>query len=107
MNKPSEPPTLCAKTNNPYTYCPLVFVHEDDFILAMLSMTMQDIKRLAGLDGTSLSGEEAVMLDSRCKELTAYMNGRIDEVIRLFKTKKEPDILFSNNLKPSRMLEDE
>ena len=78
-------PALCAKSYNPYDYCPLVFRHEDDFILAMLSTTMQDIKRLAGLDGTYLSGEEAVMLDSRCKELTAYMNGRIHELTRIIK----------------------
>lgn len=83
-----DTPVGCLKSYNPYNYCPLVFKHEDDFIGDMLEAVMHDIKRLAGLNQT-LSSEEAVMLDSRCKELTAYMNGRIHELVRVIKELKE------------------
>lgn len=85
-------PSGCLKSYNPYDYCPLLFKNEDDFISQMLEAAMHDIKRLAGLEQT-LSGEEAVMLDSRCKELTAYMNGRIHELVRVIKELKDDSIL--------------
>ncbi len=82
-----DKPTQCPKSYSPYNYCPLAFMHEDDFILAMLSGAFLDIKRLAGLKQT-LSGEEAIMLDSRCKEITAYMNGRIHATIQMLERKE-------------------
>lgn len=83
-------PELCAKSYNPYTYCPLVFKHEDDFILSKIGMFAQEIKRVNNLKNwQSLSGEEAGLFDRYCGEITAYMNGRIHELVKRLKEKGE------------------
>ncbi len=82
------PPALCAKSYNPYTYCPLMFKHQDDFISTKIEEVWAETKRLNGLDRVC-KGDEAKMLDRYIGEITAYMNGRIDEVIRLLNKPKE------------------
>jgi len=87
-------PALCAKTNNPYTYCPLIFVHEDDMILSIVTMIFQDAKRIE-----ENSIEWAQRIDSATRELTAYMNGRIHEAAKIGQVVDMMDILIdSNNL---------
>ena len=77
-------PALCPKSANPYTYCPLVFVHEDDMILSYASSLAVEIKRINGHD-MRLSGDDAKAIDRYTCEITAYMNGRIHELVKLLK----------------------
>ncbi len=82
---PDRPtPALCTKSYNPYSYCPLLFKHLDDFISAMVTTVWSETKRLNGLEAT-ISSAEAEMIDRNTGELTAYMNGRIHEILRQFK----------------------
>jgi hypothetical protein len=82
-----EVPAKCPKSYNPYTYCPLAFRHEDEMILDYIHQLVVDIKRINGI-GMSLSGEDAQMVDRYACQITAYMNGRIHELLN-FKKKEE------------------
>ena len=73
-------PALCIKTFNPYTYCPLVFKHEDDMILEYMHSLVIEIRRVNGLP-MSISGEDARAIDRYCGQVTAYLNGRIHELV--------------------------
>jgi hypothetical protein len=77
-------PALCLKSYNPYTYCPLAFKHEDDMILAYVNSLAVEIRRLNGLS-MSISGNDARAIDRYCSEITAYMNGRIHELVKRLK----------------------
>lgn len=89
MNEKNENviPALCPKSANPYTYCPLVFVHEDDFILSMVQALAGEIMRVNGVKSWASGGatESSRLIDHYCREITAYMNGRIHELVKLIK----------------------
>lgn len=86
MSNDRQIPALCPKSANPYTYCPLVFMNEDEMIMSYLDGFAQDIKRLNNLPMT-LSGDEAEKFDRWCGTITAYMNGRIHELVGMLKEK--------------------
>ena len=77
-------PSLCMKTYNPYDYCPLVFRHEDEMIMDYISQLAIDIKRINGHE-MSLSGDDARTIDRYACQITAYMNGRIHELVKRLK----------------------
>lgn len=77
-------PALCPKSYNPYTYCPLAFRHEDEMIMAYVSSLAVEIKRINGHE-MSLSGEDARAIDRYTCQITAYMNGRIHELVKRLK----------------------
>jgi len=85
-NMDKKEPALCLKTYNPYTFCPLVFKHEDDMILSYISMLSEDIKRL---QDDPL--EEAKRIDRTCMTITAYMNGRVHELIQRIEKSSRSD----------------
>jgi hypothetical protein len=76
-----ETPTKCHKSYNPYTYCPIAFRNEDDMILEYVHSLAVEIKRL-NFGTLSLSGDDARAVDRFCGQITAYMNGRIHELIK-------------------------
>ncbi len=77
-------PEKCPISANPYNYCPLKFRHEDEMILAEVTMLAQEIKRVNGII-TPDTSEEARLIDRYASEITAYMNGRIDQLLRMKK----------------------
>ena len=79
-SKNKKVPALCLKTYNTYDYCPLVLRHEDEMILSYISMLAEDIKRANG-NGV----EEVQAIYRHCCEITAYMNGRIHELVNRLK----------------------
>jgi len=80
-------PALCPKSYNPYNYCPLAFRHEDEMILDYVSQLAIEIKRLNGHE-MSLSGDDAKAIDRYCGQITAYMNGRIRQILNEKKGKR-------------------
>lgn len=72
-------PTSCPKSYNPYTFCPLKFVYEDDMILYYINSLQNDVIRL---HDQKRDDEIAMRTDRCCSEITAYMNGRIHELIK-------------------------
>lgn len=72
MNKPAK----CPEGANPYIYCPLMFVHQDDFIAAKVEILTQEAIRVQG-DSVRLGQ----IIDRYSCEITAYMNGRIHGIL--------------------------
>lgn len=70
----------CPLSCNPYTYCPVMFKHADDFILAKVETVAEETKRLLS---TGREIDIPRMIDRYCGEITAYMNGRIHEILKL------------------------
>lgn len=82
-------PALCPKSANPYTYCPLVFVSQDDMIMRMIVAFSHEVKRVNHIESWDIErGEDARLIDAMCREVTAYMNGRIHELVRMLKEKQ-------------------
>jgi hypothetical protein len=75
-------PAKCPLSHNPYTYCPLVFKHEDDMILSYIESLVDDVHRLNGLPMGKYSSEEPQSIDRWACTITAYMNGRIHELVK-------------------------
>jgi len=71
-----DKPAKCPKGANPYIYCPLMFVHEDDFIAAKIELLAQEAIRVQG-DSVRLGQ----IIDRYSCEITAYMNGRIHGIL--------------------------
>jgi hypothetical protein len=65
---------LCDKVYNPYTYCPLKFEYEDDVILGYIISLVADIKLRPQ--------HEAESIDECTNQITAYMNGRIAQILK-------------------------
>lgn len=82
-------PALCPKSANPYTYCPLVFKHADEMINSYCTALALEIKRVHGLGNTQVDGEDARLIDRYCGEITAYMNGRIHQILNDFLKNRE------------------
>jgi len=82
-----EIPELCPKSANPYTYCPLVFKHADDMILSYCESLAMEIRRING-HNPQTSGDDAKAIDRYGGQITAYMNGRIHELVKMIKEKK-------------------
>lgn len=80
-------PAECPKSYNPYTYCPLAFRHEDDMILDYVTQLAIEIKRINGHE-MLLFGKDGRMIDRYACEITAYMNGRIHQILKEKKVKK-------------------
>jgi hypothetical protein len=74
-------PAKCPLSYDPYTYCPLAFRHEDEMVLDYISQLAIEIKRI-NCHEMSLSGEGARAIDRYACQITAYMNGRIHELLR-------------------------
>jgi len=69
-------PWQCPKSASPYNGCPFVFKHEDDQILDYVDSLAQDIKRVMGDEAA-----EAREIDRASCLITAYMNGRIAQIL--------------------------
>ena len=75
-------PEKCPLSFNPYTYCPIMFNHEDEMILSMVTMLVADIKRIL-FQTLPMNGEDAMMIYRATREITAYMNGRIHDLVKM------------------------
>lgn len=75
----------CPNSTNPYTYCPLASRFQDDKVMGYVTTIANEIKRVNGLYDRPMSSEEARLIDRYCGELTAYMDGRIKQVIEMMK----------------------
>jgi hypothetical protein len=84
-------PALCPKSASPYVYCPLKFEHSDDMILSYVSMLVTEVRRLNRLP-IHITIEDAQMIDRYGGEITAYMNGRIHELVRMLKEKEATNV---------------
>jgi len=73
-------PAQCPKSASPYNHCPFVFKHEDDMILSYVSSLACEIKRINGL-GNTINANDARMIDRYACEITAYLNGRIHQIV--------------------------
>lgn len=82
--KKDKIPALCLKSYSPYNFCPLCFRHEDEMVLDYISQLALDIKRINGL-GMTLAGADSRMIDRYACQITAYMNGRIHELVKRLK----------------------
>jgi hypothetical protein len=69
-------PAKCPKSASPYNHCPFVFRHEDEMILSYISSLAEDLKRVSGNQG-----EEAKIIDRYACQITAYLNGRMHQVV--------------------------
>ena len=69
-------PPKCPKGADPYTSCPFMFRHEDEFILATVGLLAQEAARV-GNDDVRLSQ----IVDEYTSIITAYMNGRIHALL--------------------------
>lgn len=76
-------PHICPKSYSPYVYCPLMFMSADDMIGHYLTKFTLDIKRMNGLE--MQIGDEGILVNSYCGEITAYMNGRLHEALNYAK----------------------
>lgn len=74
----------CPKASDPYTYCPLAFRHADDMILSYCESLAMEIRRINHLP-MQISGDDAKAIDRYCGQITAYMNGRIHQVLKQLK----------------------
>jgi len=73
-------PTQCPKSASPYNHCPFVFKHEDDMILSYVSTLTEEIRLANGIiRGVSL--RESHLIDRYACEITAYLNGRIHQIV--------------------------
>jgi len=75
-------PAQCPKSASPYQHCPFVFRHEDDMVLSYISSLAEEIKSAHG-DQV----REGKAIDRYSCQITAYLNGRIHQVIQHFKEK--------------------
>lgn len=85
---PTKPPAHCPNDISPYSYCPLLFSCADDMVGKLIETLAVEIKRVNGLPMSITTGEEAQALDRYIGEITAYMNGRADGIIRALKAQK-------------------
>lgn len=69
-------PPKCPKGADPYTSCPLMFRHEDEFILATMSLFAQEVIRVSG-DEMRIDQ----ITDEYTSIITAYQNGRIHALL--------------------------
>ena len=77
----------CPKSASPYNYCPLVFRHADEMISSYCVALAVEIRRVNNLP-MQISGDDARAIDRYCGEITAYMNGRIHQLLQM--AKEEP-----------------
>jgi len=73
-------PEQCPKSASPYQYCPFVFRHEDDMVLSYISSLAEEIKNS---NGDMVREWKAI--DRYSCQITAYLNGRIHQIIQHFK----------------------
>jgi len=72
----SNIPPKCPKGADPYTGCPLMFRHEDEALLSMVSLCVQEAIRVQG-DEVRLTQ----IIDEYTSIISAYMNGRIHGIL--------------------------
>lgn len=73
-------PAKCPKSASPYNHCPFVFRHEDEMVLSYISTLAEEIKRVNGISHAN-TGDEARIIDQYSCHITAYLNGRIHQII--------------------------
>ncbi|MDD5722695.1 MAG: hypothetical protein PHY29_03020 [Syntrophales bacterium] len=76
----------CPGSYDPYVYCPLMFKKQDDTILNFVQTIVSETHRIS----ESTPGDEARMIDRYAGELSAYLNGRIRQIIEDFEIKARP-----------------
>jgi hypothetical protein len=83
MTKPKRDPAWCVKASDPYHYCPLAFSHQDEMIMKYVTSLVMEIRRINCFNMMSITGADARAIDRYGGQITAYMNGRIHQAIKL------------------------
>lgn len=95
----------CPKSANPYVNCPLAIRIQDETVMSMVTSIVLDVKRLNSLSFEHETMEESRLIDSATREITAYINGRLQSAIDML-CEQDHALMYEDDL-PENMSDSE